>query len=329
VSGRGEQLISIIIPAYNAAPTLGRCVDAVNTSTYREFECIVADDGSWDESADIAIGKGARVVTIPERRGPAHARNFAARSARGEILLFIDADVCVQPDTLGRVARAFGQDPKLDAVIGSYDDDPAASNFVSQYKNLMHCFVHQHGKRRASTFWTGCGAIRRSVFSEGGGFDERYRRPSTEDIELGARLVRSGRKIVLDPTLTVKHLKQWTLVGLVESDVRDRAIPWTLLMLRERNMPNDLNVQWSQRVSVALAYLALPMLFVYWPAAVVLVGVVIAMNLGFYRFLVGRRGLGFAVCAIPLHVLYFVYSGAAFLAACGIAVSSPRRATGS
>ncbi len=318
-------LISIIIPVYNAAETLGRCLDAVNNSTHRDFECLVADDGSWDESPDIAAEKGARVVSIAGRHGPAYARNVAAESAQGEILLFIDADVCIQPDTVAQVIEAFAEDPKLDALIGSYDDEPAATNFVSQYKNLMHCFVHQQGKRRASTFWTGCGAIRRAVFLDSGGFDKRYTRPSTEDIELGARLIRAGHKIELEPSLKVKHLKHWTLMGLLESDIRDRAIPWTLLMLRERHIPNDLNVQWSQRVSVALMYLAPSTVLVYWPVSVGLVAVVIAMNHRFYRFLAGRRGVFFAVRAVPLHLLYFIYSGAAFLAACGIALTTSRQ----
>ena len=315
-------LITIIVPVYNAADTLGPCLEAVSNSTCRDFECIVADDGSSDESPEIAAKKGARIVSIAERRGPARARNIAASSAQGEILLFIDADVCIQPDTVEQAAKAFAQDEKLDALIGSYDDDPAASNFVSQYKNLMHCFVHRRGKRRASTFWTGCGAIRRSVFVAAGGFDERYTRPSTEDIELGARLVRAGHKIELEPSLSVTHLKRWTLLGLLESDVRDRAIPWTLLMLRERHIPNDLNVQWSQRISVALIYLALSTILVYWPVCVGLAAVVIAINSQFYRFLGQRRGFFFALRAVPLHLLYFVYSGAAFLAACAMALGA-------
>ncbi|HYL35488.1 MAG TPA: glycosyltransferase family A protein [Bryobacteraceae bacterium] len=313
-------LISIIVPVYNASATLGRCLDAVCHSTYRDIECLVADDGSWDESPELAQERGARVLPIRERRGPAYARNLAAASAQGEILLFIDADVCIQPDTIERMANAFAEDSTLDALIGSYDDDPAASNFVSQYKNLMHCFVHQQGKRCASTFWTGCGAIRRSVFLAAGGFDEKYKRPSTEDIELGARLILAGRKIELEPSLTVKHLKRWTFLELLESDIRDRAIPWTLLMLRERHIPNDLNVQWSQRISVALMYIALSTTLVYWPAAVAFAAVVIALNQRFYRFLERRRGLFFALRAVPLHLLYFVYSGTAFLAACGMAV---------
>lgn len=315
-----QPFISIIIPVYNSSPTLCLCLDAVNQSIYRNFECLVADDGSWDESADIAAEKGARVLSIPGRRGPAFARNIAAAEAQGDILLFIDADVCIQHDTVAAVAAAFVNDPQLDALIGSYDDSPAESNFISQYKNLLHCFVHQQGKRCASTFWTACGAIRRPVFQASGGFDKRYTRPSTEDIELGARLIRAGHKIELEPSLTVKHLKRWTFWGLLECDVRDRAIPWTLLMLRERHIPNDLNVQWSQRMSVAAVYLAFSMLLTYWPFSVMLAALAIVINRSFYAFLARRRGLFFAIRAVPLHLLYFLYGGAAFLAACGIAV---------
>jgi glycosyltransferase involved in cell wall biosynthesis len=313
-------LISVVIPVHNASVCLGRCLDALKTSTYQNFEYVVVDDGSTDDSASLAAASGARVIATGGQRGPAYARNRGAESAKGEILFFIDADVMVQSATLTQVARAFEVNPALDALIGSYDEDPAEPNFLSQYKNLMHCFVHQQGRRRASTFWTGCGAIRRHVFQKFGGFDESYVRPSIEDIELGARLVRAGRTIELDPTLMVKHLKRWTLSGLLTSDIRDRAIPWTVLMLRERNIPNDLNVQSSQRISVVLVYLALMLTPFYWPASVVSLVVTIALNHRFYRFLARKRGVLFAIRCVPMHLAYFVYSGASFVVGCMIAI---------
>jgi glycosyltransferase involved in cell wall biosynthesis len=103
---------------------------------------------------------GCRVIRSEKSRGPAAARNRGAREARGEILFFIDADVCVAPDSLERVAENFAEDPALDALMGSYDDSPGSPDFLSQYKNLMHHFVHQAGRETASTFWSGCGAIR-------------------------------------------------------------------------------------------------------------------------------------------------------------------------
>jgi glycosyltransferase involved in cell wall biosynthesis len=248
--------VSVILPVHNAWPMLGRVLAALSASSVRPHEILVVDDGSTDGSGQQAEALGFKVLRTPTRSGPGPARNIGAKAATGEILFFIDADVCVQPDTVERVVSAFA-DPTLDALIGSYDDDPASPDFLSQYKNLMHHFVHQTGRTQAFTFWSGCGAIRREVFLKYSGFDESYGRPAIEDIELGYRLVSDGRRVLLDHDLRVKHLKRWSFWGLVKTDVLDRGIPWTELILRDQRMPNDLNLQLSQRVSVALVYLML------------------------------------------------------------------------
>jgi GT2 family glycosyltransferase len=248
--------ISIILPAYNAGRHLTASLAAIDKLDPPPQEVIVVDDGSTDGSLEAAASRGYTVLSTHGRKGPAEARNIGAQAAKGEILFFLDSDVCPPPDALERVSAALA-DPDVAAVIGSYDADPAEPDFLSQYRNLMHCFVHQTGETEASTFWSGCGAIRRSVFLEMSGFDVSYKRPAIEDIELGYRLKNAGHRIVLDRELVVKHLKKWTFWGLVKTDVLDRGIPWTELILRDNNMPNDLNLRISQRISVALVYLLL------------------------------------------------------------------------
>ena len=247
--------ISVVIPAYNSAPQLELCLKALAASSTAVREIIVVDDGSTDNSAGIQAGPAVKVLSTGGRRGPAFARNLGAKSAIGDVLLFLDSDVCVERDTIQAIGAAFDADAELDALIGSYDDEPQSPDFISQYRNLMHAYTHQNGAQRASTFWSGCGAIRRGLFLEHSGFNEAYHRPAIEDIELGYRLVAAGRKIVLDRSVRVKHLKHWTFWGLVKTDVLDRGIPWTELILREGLMPNDLNLQLSQRVSVALVFI--------------------------------------------------------------------------
>ncbi len=298
----------------------------------RPYECIVVDDGSTDDSAATARRHGATVVTSEVRRGPASARNLGARAARGDVVLFLDADVRPSSNTVERVREAFDGDGALDALIGSYDDDPSSPGFISQYKNLMHCYVHQNANRVASTFWSGCGAIRREVFLAMGGFDESYDRPAVEDIELGYRLVAARRKIALDRELTVKHLKHWTFGGLVRCDVLDRGIPWTELIWRDRLMPNDLNLRTSQRVSVGLVGLLVVASVVagmglvrtasvplteaigFGLAGIWCLGAasIIALNRSFFAFLSRRRGPAFAAAAVPMQVAFHVYSGLAF-----------------
>ena len=148
-----------------------------------------------------------------------------------------------------------------------------------------------------------------------------------EDIELGYRLIRASCKIELDPDLLVTHLKRWTFLDLIRSDIFDRAIPWTELILRERSMPDDLNLRTAQRASVLLTFLLVALVplgaweltlaapssgHLFGGAALIVLAAVLALNGAFYRFLARRRGLGFAVAAIPLQLLYHLYSGASF-----------------
>jgi GT2 family glycosyltransferase len=247
--------LTAIIPACDAEEHLACCLKALNGSACAPFEIIVVDDGSKDSTREIAATFGVKILSTERRMGPSFARNLAARAATGNVLFFLDSDVCVNADTLLQISRCFEADPQLDAIMGSYDNDPAAQDFISQYRNLMHSYVHQTGAELASTFWSGCGAIRRNIFLEHSGFNESYGRPAIEDIELGYRLIRGGCKIVLDRTIQVTHLKRWTFWSLVKTDILDRGIPWTELILRDRFMPNDLNLQLSQRVSVALVFI--------------------------------------------------------------------------
>jgi GT2 family glycosyltransferase len=253
---RLQPSISIIIPVFNSSAELRRCLDAIRASSLEPHEVLVVDDGSTEDIASIVHGSGAVLLTAAGRRGPAAARNHGATQASGDVLLFIDVDVLVHRDSVAKVALAF-TDPGVHAVIGSYDHAPASKEFLSQYRNLMHHYTHQTGSPQATTFWSGCGAIRREVFLRMSGFDAAYRRPAIEDIELGYRLSAAGYSIVLDPRIQVTHLKRWSLTKMVKTDVFDRGIPWTLLILRAGRMPDDLNLRWTQRLSVAIAGFAM------------------------------------------------------------------------
>lgn len=244
--------ISVVIPARNAAHFLTRCLEALLAGSVVPGEILVVDDASEDETPAVAERLGARLLRTERKSGPAYARNLGANAAKGSILLFLDADVCVSRETVRQVEASFARDPQLDALMGSYDSKPDCPDFLSQYRNLMHAYVHHKGSHEASTFWSGCGAIRRDVFLSHSGFSSSYGRPAIEDIELGYRLKQANRKLELDPTIQVTHLKQWTFWGLLKTDILDRGIPWTELILRTGKLPNDLNLRLSQRVSVAL-----------------------------------------------------------------------------
>lgn len=231
-----ELSISVIIPVHNGGDLFRQCLSSMSASQNKPTEVIVVADGDTDNSWQVAADWGAKVIRVEEKGGPAQARNLGAAAAGGDILFFVDADVAIAPETINHVRLAFTEDASLAALIGSYDDTPGAANFLSQYKNLFHHYTHQNGNEDAFTFWGACGAIRRDIFLAMGGFDESYRRPCVEDIELGYRLKAAGYKIRLVKALQVKHLKRWGIVSLVNADVCDRALPWTQLILRQGEM---------------------------------------------------------------------------------------------
>jgi GT2 family glycosyltransferase len=151
------------------------------------------------------------------------------------------------------------------------------------------------------------------MFDKLEGFDERFRRPSIEDIELGVRLKRAGGKIVVDKSVLCTHRKRWTLWSMIKCDIRDRAIPWTSLLLREKHLPNKLNLGWSQRFSMLLSYAFLGTLFLR-PVPLVPIACVIAivlLNWRYYRFFCRQRGTFFAAAVVPFQILFYTYSGMA------------------
>ncbi|MEL6552780.1 MAG: glycosyltransferase family 2 protein [Cyanobacteria bacterium J06621_11] len=332
-----QPLLSVVVPVYNGGESFRKCLNSLDLWS-QQAEVIVVSDGESDGSWQVAEAYGAKVIRLPVSKGPANARNIGAGAASSDIILFIDADVEIHPETIEQVCHAF-EDSSVAALIGSYDDEPGAQNFLSQYKNLFHHYTHQQGREEASTFWGACGAIRKDIFLKVGGFDAGYRQPCIEDIELGYRLRQAGYRIRLCKSIYVKHLKHWTAFSLLRAEIFYRALPWMALLLKlrqthphqYRQFSSDLNLKWSSRLSVLLvAGLCLCLLFsvfglvtglvagltvsklAVW-GALLCVLALLTINWSVYKFFYYRRGVFFALCVIPWHWLYYFYSGLAFV----------------
>ncbi len=337
--------LSVIVPVHDGGGTLQECLAGLGRSTRPPDEVIVVDDASTDDSAGIAQRHGATLVCgtweacrtcgaygtcgtcgTCGTRGAAWARNRGAERARGDVLVFVDADVVVHEDAIARMLAVFDEVAAPQALFGSYDDDPRHVDVPSRFKNLLHHHVHQHGRRAASSFWSGCGAIRRDTFLAVGGFDERYAGSSIEDIELGVRLCRAGMEIRLCPEIQATHLKRWTLLSLWRTDIFGRAVPWTRLVLREGQLPDDLNLGWRSRASAGVTWAAFllgagalfapagPLTGTACAGVAAALGVSTMLNAGLYRFFLRRGGARFAAGAWLLHQAYLLYGSAVFAA---------------
>ncbi|GMU57020.1 MAG: hypothetical protein AMXMBFR33_61660 [Candidatus Xenobia bacterium] len=246
--------VSVVLPAHRGGPELEAALAALAASSPPPDEVIVVDDASTDHEPErLAKHYGFACLRLEKPSGPAAARNRGAEAARGERLVFLDSDVEVRPDTVARLAAALEDHP---AVFGSYDDDPHHRDLASLYANLRHHFVHQHSESDTGTFWAACGAVRRSAFLKAGGFCESYPHPSVEDIDLGMRLAAQGDRPRLLPEIQVRHWKRWTLRSLWTTDICYRALPWSRKLLEAGSLPPVLNLDWSNRLSAALAWMA-------------------------------------------------------------------------
>jgi hypothetical protein len=188
--------ISAIIPAYNAARTVGRAVESCLSQTRPPIEVLVVDDGSTDGTAEIVASFGGSVRL--ERKlngGPGSARNYASRLARGEWLGFLDADDRWLPRKLEKqLTLATSDDVAVIQTLtgGSTDQIPPEVTFSQLWEtNLVG---------------TSSVLIRRSVFERLGGFNEDLQLISSEDYHLWLQVAAAGGRILTYP----EALTEWT-----------------------------------------------------------------------------------------------------------------------
>lgn len=278
--------LAAIVPATDAPATLGRCIAALEAGGRRPDEILVRRE--------------------PAGAGPAAARNAGAADTAADVLVFVDADVEVHADALARIERRLAADPGLAGVFGGYDDDPAAPQLTSRFRNLLHHHVHASSPGEAETFWAGLGAVRREAFEAAGGFDAgRFPQPSVEDIDLGIRLRGRGERLLLDPAIRGRHLKAWTPWAMLRTDFARRGVPWVRLLLRGRGDATALNLGWRHRVSAAATVLLAAAVATRRPRAALppLLGL-IWLNRDFYALLARRGGPALLGAGLVLHVVH-------------------------
>jgi glycosyltransferase involved in cell wall biosynthesis len=315
--------LSVIVPAHAAAGLLPRSLLALADSELPRayWELIVVDDASGDATASIAARFADVVVRLPGKAyGPAYARNRGFEVARGECVVFLDADVCVYPDTLTQFALALGRAPEVSAVFGSFDAQSKGKGLGVQYRNLLTHYYHQQNAGPTETFWSSCGAIRRDAFIEAGMFDEwHFPRRQIEDFELGHRIRRRGRQIVLHPEIRATHLKNRTLRGMIAADLYDRALPWMRLFggRPTTGLRRNAQLRALKKRNTVLAWLALALTLgaTYAHRVPLLLGaglcvlLVLVNNRAQYLFFARKRSLAFALAAVPFDLLSYFSHG--------------------
>lgn len=312
--------ISVIIPMYNAAETIRYCLESVFASAGVSYEVIVVNDTSTDNSLAIALEFPCKVISLESNIMAANCRNLGARHAESDILIFFDSDQVMRPDTLQRFVIALQENPDFDAVVGSFEADTPRSGFFSKFKNLRHHYVHQTAKAEGCTLASGLTAIRKNTFDVNGGFEPAYQSASIEDIALGYKMRRNNHRILFRADIQMLHLKGYSFTELLLSDILNRAIPWTQIMVRDRIWKNDLNMKIANTACVALAWL-IPLVLIMFDiqnGAIIAATCVILiwiLNAGLLRAAVDHFGIPFLANSLLFTPFMYFYQGIGAMAA--------------
>lgn len=201
-------LVSIVTAAYNAEREIRALLESLALSEFRDFEFCCCDDRSTDRTAAVLEGfKGpfpVRLARHPENRGVTAARNTALALAGAPLLVFLDADVVVEPGTLGRLLEALERS-KADVVCGIYGPRPLGGGAAARFYALFchHSFLGKGGPYNVFNAW--CAVARREVFDRLGGHRVVPKGVEVENEELGRRIVAAGYSLVLDPGIGLAH----------------------------------------------------------------------------------------------------------------------------
>ena len=197
--------VSVIIPAYNAARTLVRTIEAVRSQTVPPQEILIVDDGSTDQTPQLAQTFSDVRYLHQDNAGPATARNTGAATAKGEILFFTDSDCIPHRDWLEKGLSGFKEE-KIGAVCGSY----GIANPETRLARGVHgeiLYRHHHlMPERPKAFGSYNFGVRRAVFEQVGGFLGQYRHASGEDNDLSYKILNSGYDIYFVRDCLVDHM---------------------------------------------------------------------------------------------------------------------------
>jgi len=297
---------SVIVPTYNSRDTIQPCLKALSEYGQNQnggrSEIIVVDAGSLDQTPSLVKELSCNVIQSKHLLNPGQARNLGAQNARGDILVFVDSDVVIHPDSIPRFREHFEGDAKT-AITGVYSKPTRDESFASAFQTLLLRNRFMKLKSIVKTPTSAIFAIRKEDFYKVGGFDERLR--TYEDFDLGRRLDKVGIHFQVDARIEGHHLKKFSLKTLLQDywvkaknmmtyRLGDADRRSTLVSNSEVGLPSIFF--WSGIISLPIALglllAATGAVSVYWVTAAWVVYLAIAFP--FLLYLGRERGVWFA-----------------------------------
>jgi len=296
--------MSVLVPVYNSLNTVEQCLKAVRGSSYKDYELIVIDDASQDGTILVAQNYADKLLKIPHHSGRLFARRLGMESAAGEVIVNIDSDILIKPDTLQRIADHLLANPHTAAVTGMLSKECPHKNFFSQYKNLYMHYIFRRLPDRVNFLYGSIYAIRRAGVAHINSLAK-----IADDTELGQEIASKGGRIDFLPAVEVTHLKKYNLSSFIKNDF---IIPfeWAGLFCKYkgwaqlrscRRFAHSSNRQILSILSACLLMALTGISFLGMPvfiAQAILSILWAVLNIRFMEFLLAERGIGFAALSI-------------------------------
>lgn len=207
-------VVSIVIPCFNQGRFLKQAIESALTQTYEPIEVVVVDDGSTDDTCDIASSYLPRIIyRFQQNRGHGAARNAGSLAATGEFLHFLDADDAIAPDVIERHLAYAEQHPDYDVFYGAWQSMDVDGNLGRLHKTRALGADPFHALLRNYLAPPACITVRRSLFERSGRFDERL--TASEDWDLWLKMAAAGAKFIKVPS-SVSHIRRYA--GMISRD---------------------------------------------------------------------------------------------------------------
>ena len=232
-----NKLISIIIPCFNGEPTIAKCLSAIYQSEVCDYEVIVVDDHSIDNSLNIIQQFPCKLIALGERRGAAYARNIGAKVAKGDVLFFTDADCVVTKQTLRIVEQSLANIHEKIIIGGTYTRKSYDNNFFSNFQSIFIHYSETKHPVNPDYIATHALAMHRNLFHQYAGFNDHVF-PILEDVEYSHRLKNLGVRLQLNPHIQVQHIFNFSLFRSMKNALR-KSKYWTAYIIDNKDLFKD------------------------------------------------------------------------------------------
>lgn len=300
--------VSVIIPVYNASKSIKQCLESIYNTKYKDFEVLVVDDNSTDNSVEIIKNFPCKLIKFNKNKGPAVARNTGAREANGNILMFIDSDAIQQEDNINKIVDDFKKYPDIASVSGMFSKESISKGWFAKYRDLQIHYWHKSTSRTSTIFMVTTGAIKKDIFFEVGCFNENYNAADVEDYEIGHRIAKKY-KMLVDDDIVFKHYEYASSFIKLTKKLFKRTMLWTPLFLKRKRFENNyatanrgLGVLFASLslISLILITINLNFLIVFFALFILF----LLTDIRFYPFLLKEGGFFFLTYSIFLYYYF-------------------------